>query len=281
MLIGDKIKTLRTAKKITQQKLADDIFVSRSAIAKWENGLGLPSEVNLASLCEYFGVDRAYFNDPVTPEDLIEKNRSIRNYKWITKIAVGLTVIILVSAVLFPAFDIHFFTIGMRDEYVSRVDCIDGYYVAVYEERLSHTGNDTLHFGSNPTELSNVIWQHNEMLDIKAYSRFLCFSKERECDEIYYLLNEDGTIKYGTMYVLRSPSGKIHYYYQRFCGARGAQYFDGVCDEEIAFSCEGKSIDLKHYCSFSSDYDFTTGEHILYIGNAPCRFEDIMNGIVF
>ena len=47
MAFKDRLKEFRQFKKITQSELAKMIFVSRSAVAKWENGLGLPSDVNL------------------------------------------------------------------------------------------------------------------------------------------------------------------------------------------------------------------------------------------
>ncbi|MBQ9986984.1 MAG: helix-turn-helix transcriptional regulator, partial [Erysipelotrichales bacterium] len=37
MNFAEKLKELRLSKGISQAKLAQDIFVSRSAVAKWEN----------------------------------------------------------------------------------------------------------------------------------------------------------------------------------------------------------------------------------------------------
>lgn len=52
----DKLKELRAEKGISQTTLAADIHISRSAVAKWENGLGLPNDESLKLLSEYFGV---------------------------------------------------------------------------------------------------------------------------------------------------------------------------------------------------------------------------------
>jgi transcriptional regulator with XRE-family HTH domain len=41
---GQVLRELRKEKGITQETLGNIIHVSRSAIAKYENGLGLPSE---------------------------------------------------------------------------------------------------------------------------------------------------------------------------------------------------------------------------------------------
>ena len=51
-----RLKELRTQKGISQRELAEQIHISRSAVAKWENGLGLPGEESARLLAEYFGV---------------------------------------------------------------------------------------------------------------------------------------------------------------------------------------------------------------------------------
>lgn len=38
MTIGDKIKHLRKEKGFSQEQLAQELFVSRAAVAKWEAG---------------------------------------------------------------------------------------------------------------------------------------------------------------------------------------------------------------------------------------------------
>ena len=43
-MFKDKLKELREKEGLSQQGLADKLFVSRSAIAKWENGNGIPSD---------------------------------------------------------------------------------------------------------------------------------------------------------------------------------------------------------------------------------------------
>ena len=63
MEFKEKLKDLRTKKEKSQSELAKDIFVSRSTVAKWENGLGLPSDDNLQTLCEYSNVDEDYFKE--------------------------------------------------------------------------------------------------------------------------------------------------------------------------------------------------------------------------
>ena len=56
MEFKDRLKALRQENKISQQALANAIYVSRSAIAKWENGLGLPSQASYRALLDYFKI---------------------------------------------------------------------------------------------------------------------------------------------------------------------------------------------------------------------------------
>lgn len=61
MEFKDKLKEIRTANGLSQQALADAIHISRSAIAKWENGLGDPSDDAMEALTTYLGVDSKFF----------------------------------------------------------------------------------------------------------------------------------------------------------------------------------------------------------------------------
>ena len=54
MEFKDKLKRLRAERGISQQALANAIFVSRSAVAKWENGLGLPSADSCEALSFFY-----------------------------------------------------------------------------------------------------------------------------------------------------------------------------------------------------------------------------------
>ena len=101
MEFKDKLKELRTKKGLTQSELAKAIFVSRSAVAKWENGLGLPSEESMEALQTYLGVSPAYFATEEPEAVIVEKNRKISQLSkvlitivWII-LALDLTVCIL------------------------------------------------------------------------------------------------------------------------------------------------------------------------------------------
>lgn len=56
MTFGEKLKKLRIGNKLTQDELADKIFVTRTAISKWETDRGFPNMESLKMLCKVFNV---------------------------------------------------------------------------------------------------------------------------------------------------------------------------------------------------------------------------------
>ncbi len=63
-----KLRGLRQQKQLSQEALARDLNLSRSAIAKWENGLGMPDFDSRRIISEYFGVsEEELFADEQEP----------------------------------------------------------------------------------------------------------------------------------------------------------------------------------------------------------------------
>ncbi len=56
MEFADQLKTLRKQAGLSQEQLANRIYVSRQAITKWENGAGRPEIENLIALADAFAV---------------------------------------------------------------------------------------------------------------------------------------------------------------------------------------------------------------------------------
>lgn len=54
--IGEFIAAERKAKKLTQAKLAEKLFISEKTVSKWENGNGIPDTTLLPRLCEIFEI---------------------------------------------------------------------------------------------------------------------------------------------------------------------------------------------------------------------------------
>ena len=56
MEFHEKLQELRKRKGLTQEELAEAIYVSRTAISKWESGRGYPSIDSLKEIANYFSV---------------------------------------------------------------------------------------------------------------------------------------------------------------------------------------------------------------------------------
>ncbi len=81
---SEVLKVLRKKEGLSQEALGSIIHVSRSAIAKYENGLGIPSEEVIIALCNYFNVDRDYlFPKENIEEVIVSKNLKIKKLNTI------------------------------------------------------------------------------------------------------------------------------------------------------------------------------------------------------
>lgn len=56
MEFNEKLQELRKQKGLTQEELAEVLFVSRTAISKWESGRGYPNIDSLKAIAKFFGV---------------------------------------------------------------------------------------------------------------------------------------------------------------------------------------------------------------------------------
>lgn len=56
MEFNEKLRELRKSRSLTQEELAQALFVSRTAISKWESGRGYPNLDSLKGISNYFSV---------------------------------------------------------------------------------------------------------------------------------------------------------------------------------------------------------------------------------
>ena len=82
MELGEKLQKMRKQKGITQEQLADSLFVSRAAVSKWESGRGYPNIDSLKAIAQFFGVTvDALLREDAYPEvDKKEKAGSSKPY---------------------------------------------------------------------------------------------------------------------------------------------------------------------------------------------------------
>lgn len=100
MELKEKLKKARNDKSISQQALADAIFVSRSAVAKWESGLGVPCAESMAALEKYFEVESGYFMTDKPDEVIVKKNIKMKKHTIILGSVAGVIMVALLSFIV-------------------------------------------------------------------------------------------------------------------------------------------------------------------------------------
>ena len=84
MEFNEKLQELRKQKGLTQEDLAEYLYVSRTAISKWESGRGYPNIDSLKAIAKFFEVtiDELLSGDElltIAEEDTKQKERTIRD----------------------------------------------------------------------------------------------------------------------------------------------------------------------------------------------------------
>lgn len=84
MEFNEKLQELRKQRKLTQEELADALYVSRTAISKWESGRGYPNIDSLKGIARFFGVtvDELLSGDEllnIAEEDTRQKENHFRD----------------------------------------------------------------------------------------------------------------------------------------------------------------------------------------------------------
>ncbi len=104
MDFNEKLQSLRKSKGLTQEELADALFVSRTAISKWESGRGYPSIDSLKEISKFFSVS---IDDLLSGEKLLllaekENKSNIRNMCDLLFGIIDLCSFILIVLPLYP-----------------------------------------------------------------------------------------------------------------------------------------------------------------------------------
>lgn len=75
-MLAEKLFKLRKDRGLSQEKLAEQLNISRQAISKWESGTTVPELEKLIIISNYFGVSVDYLlkEEQETKETVIENN---------------------------------------------------------------------------------------------------------------------------------------------------------------------------------------------------------------
>jgi transcriptional regulator with XRE-family HTH domain len=68
MEFSDKLQELRKTRGLTQEELSEALFISRTAVSKWESGRGYPGIDSLKAISRYFSVS---IDELICPDEII------------------------------------------------------------------------------------------------------------------------------------------------------------------------------------------------------------------
>ena len=68
MEFGEKLQELRKTKGLTQEEIAVALYVSRTAVSKWESGRGYPNIDSLKEISKFFSVT---IDELICPEEIM------------------------------------------------------------------------------------------------------------------------------------------------------------------------------------------------------------------
>ena len=79
MELNEKLQELRKSKGMTQEELAEVLYVSRTAISKWESGRGTPSIESLKQISAFFSVS---IDDLLSAEKILSLAEQEYKVSW-------------------------------------------------------------------------------------------------------------------------------------------------------------------------------------------------------
>lgn len=103
MEFHEKLQELRKNRGITQEELAEALYVSRTAISKWESGRGYPSIDSLKEISNYFSVS---IDDLLLGEKLllIAEKENKANIRTICDLLFGIVDVCSFMLILLPLY---------------------------------------------------------------------------------------------------------------------------------------------------------------------------------
>ena len=131
MEFNEKLQKLRKQKGLTQEELADALFVSRTAVSKWESGRGYPNIESLKAMAKFFSVtvDELLSTDEVL--DLAEKEGRQKEERF-CNIVYGLLDICMVLLLFLPFFAVRADGEIIREASLLAISGIRPYLIALY-----------------------------------------------------------------------------------------------------------------------------------------------------
>lgn len=103
MEFNQKLQQLRKQNNLTQEQLAEQLFVSRTAVSKWESGKGYPNIESLKCISKLFSVS---IDELLSSDELITlaENENHKNMGKIFGLIYGILDLIVAAFIVLPLF---------------------------------------------------------------------------------------------------------------------------------------------------------------------------------
>lgn len=93
MTFSEKLITLRAGRGWSQERLAEELGVTRQAVGRWEKVAGLPDSVGLTRLAAVFDVAPEWLLDEAAPDKPEPRRRGRARLEWFDYLALALFVL--------------------------------------------------------------------------------------------------------------------------------------------------------------------------------------------
>ena len=106
MELSEKIQKLRKEHNLTQEQLAEQLFVSRTAVSKWETGRGMPSMESLQMIAKLFNIT---LDDLLRAEEVITiaENENKENISRFASLIDGIFNTTAIVGLLLPLYKVE------------------------------------------------------------------------------------------------------------------------------------------------------------------------------
>lgn len=108
-ITGKFIKSIRKYHNLTQDELAENLFITRKAVSKWETGVGFPSIDVAKRFCDVYGVS---FEELIAGKYIFKKREFIINSSLISSTIIFFLLFITIYSAYLNSFLIYKFSFG-------------------------------------------------------------------------------------------------------------------------------------------------------------------------
>lgn len=148
--IGLFIKSLRESKKVSQEELANSLYVTRSLVSKWERGVVVLTSQNLKALSEYFNVscDEILLGEYKSKDNKKALNNlTISMYDKNMKVRKKLKIAIFIIFIILFLFFLSFFILFYNSIHLYSISNIDNLNIT---NSIIFKAKDKIYLNINP-----------------------------------------------------------------------------------------------------------------------------------